>query len=102
MAGIPKDELEIGHIYFIKAPDTMVGLWDGEDFWCPVETHLDQLSRLRHYDEGYPLGVVTPIAKITQRPIALGGVNKNVIRTIIAFDSLGLVLLDEAKKTEEN
>ena len=98
MVYLPKESLEVGHIYKMsRYNDTIVAVWDGKKFLCPIEPNQDRVTELRHYDDGYPTGVVKPLSQLTIRPIQIGGINSNTIRTLLALNNLATEMENEAQ-----
>ena len=98
-----KEELEIGHVYHVGAPEGIaVAVWDGSSFIGIGDRQKEVVTRLGHYEEGWPLGVVRPYAKISDNPLQLSGINVNTIRLLIAVNNLAQLLSEEAEEQEKN
>lgn len=63
---IEKQNLEKGSVYLVNSPNFNVAVWDGEAF-IGAENEGGTLNSkaLEHYSDGLPLGICSPIQKLS-------------------------------------
>lgn len=83
---LSKNDLETGYVYRVEGPDYSIAIWNGEMFIGTTAHDRFTLKESGHYEDGYPLGVTTPIAKLSNRPIPIYSINPHVITMLDAAD----------------